>query len=196
MLKITSLFKSYISGKYILKDINFEFTFPKKYVIEGPNGSGKSTLIGIIGGYLNKDSGTIEITQKQQNNIIDTTCINNYIDIVSPYIDYPEELNLKEIVELLYINEKELIPILLTKLQFDAKLKYKNLSSGMKQKFKILTGLISNKPIVIFDEPCIFLDNTGEKWFFEEINKLNKLIIFTESKKLHEDKKITIKKYI
>lgn len=41
----------YVSGKQILKNINFDFEKGKVYALMGPNGSGKSTLANILMGH-------------------------------------------------------------------------------------------------------------------------------------------------
>ena len=58
MLKATAVSKSFFSNK-VLDSVDIDVLAGEVHGLVGENGAGKSTLINIIGGILQRDSGTI-----------------------------------------------------------------------------------------------------------------------------------------
>jgi len=72
-------------------------------------------------------------------------------------------------------------------------------SSGMKQRVKLGLAFYSNTPILMLDEPCTNLDETGINWYLDEIKKqLNNRTILICSNQREEysfcDETINLKK--
>ena len=60
MLKATAVSKSFFSNK-VLDSVDVDVPSGEVHGLVGENGAGKSTLINIIGGILQRDSGTITL---------------------------------------------------------------------------------------------------------------------------------------
>lgn len=56
-LDMKGISKSFIAGKPVLKDINFDVASGEIHALAGANGSGKSTLVKILAGYHEPDAG-------------------------------------------------------------------------------------------------------------------------------------------
>ncbi|PTV97759.1 ABC transporter family protein [Halanaerobium saccharolyticum] len=62
-IEIRNINKSY-GNLQALADINLDIQKGEFFGLLGPNGAGKSTLIGILGGLVHKDSGTVTVLGK------------------------------------------------------------------------------------------------------------------------------------
>ncbi len=169
---------------WIFRHINFDFSEGEKYAITGLNGSGKSTLIKLILKGLDPSEGTITYKNDTYNTeIADEIIIAKSIAFASPYMHLPEDLTVHEILQYSYTFSEYVMPI-------DELLKYgylvefqhkrcRHLSSGTRQRLKLVMALLSTKSTLLLDEPCSNMDEYGKKWYLETIHTYNshKLII-------------------
>ena len=87
-------------------------------------------------------------------------------------------------------------------LEKKAEFKVVNLSDGEKQKVVIARALVSNPPILIADEPMLYLDFISRKKLFFLLNAINKLgttIIVADNQNKDEylnSKKINIEQFV
>ena len=92
-VEVKDLCKAY-GNKVLLKDFTYIFLKNDRVGIIGPNGSGKSTLMKMIAGWVQPDSGTIEIGQtvkigyfSQENEAMDENLkVIDYIRNVAEYV--------------------------------------------------------------------------------------------------------------
>ena len=92
-VEVKDLCKAY-GNKVLLKDFTYIFLKNDRVGIIGPNGSGKSTLMKMIAGWVQPDSGTIEIGQtvkigyfSQENEAMDESLkVIDYIRNVAEYV--------------------------------------------------------------------------------------------------------------
>ena len=176
-----------------LENVSFKIKPLDRVAIIGTNGSGKSTIIKLIMGYYNVSSGQIlhngvnvldinreylrskiaVINQKVvlfNRSIIDNICYGNNI---------PKE-KVKQILKNLHImrvfkNKPEGLETL-------AGLHGSALSGGQKQIIYLLRCYLSNKPIIIMDEPTAAVDSTHKKYIMKMIDEMAKkstLIVVT-----------------
>ena len=176
-----------------LDNVSFKIKTLDRIAIIGTNGSGKSTIIKLIMGYYNVSSGQIlhngvnvldinreylrskiaVINQKVvlfNRTIIDNICYGNNI---------PKE-KVKQILKNLHImrvfkNKPEGLETL-------AGLHGSALSGGQKQIIYLLRCYLSNKPIIIMDEPTAAVDSTHKKYIMKMIDEMAKkstLIVVT-----------------
>lgn len=162
-LKINNLTKKF-GNKTVLNNINIEFN-NGIYAILGPNGAGKSTLINIIMGLVPCSNGTIELNGKNINK--QTTDFLKYIGYMPQSLDFYKNFSGEDmlvyigIIKGLSKKESQSRAIELLKsvnLYNDKDKKVGAYSGGMKQRLGIAQTLISNPPILIFDEPTAGLD--------------------------------------
>lgn len=156
--------------KIVLDDINLDIEEKKITGIVGRNGSGKTVLLKIISGLYFQDSGTIEYNKKYNLN-------NDYgILIDSGFLDNETGLENLKILSLLKnkISEGDIIDVLKwVGLNPYDKTKYKNYSTGMKQKLKIAQALMEKPKVLILDEPFNGLDQKSVDYLRDEFLKLN-----------------------
>ena len=176
-----------------LDNVSFKIKTLDRVAIIGTNGSGKSTIIKLIMGYYNVSSGQVlhnginvlDINREYLRNkiavinqkvvlfnrsIIDNICYGNNI---------PKE-KVKHILKNLHImrvfkNQPEGLETL-------AGLHGSALSGGQKQIIYLLRCYLSNKPIIIMDEPTAAVDSTHKKYIMKMIDEMAKkstLIVVT-----------------
>lgn len=150
MVKVENLTVKF--GKLLVLDsVNFFIETGDKAAIIGRNGSGKTTFVETLMGLNKFSNGSIEISKETNHNL----------KSVFQDVDYDQELNL---LELLYFysrfSNKKLDKQLLEKyeLKHVAKKRFKSLSGGEKQKFKLLLCLEFNPSFLILDEISTSLD--------------------------------------
>ena len=129
----------------------------------------ESTLLKIISGLYFQDNGSIIYNEKYSLN-------NDYgILIDSGFLDNETGYeNLKTIALLRNkISDSDIIDIIkwVGLNPFD-KTKYKNYSTGMKQKLRIAQALMENPKVLILDEPFNGLDQKSVDYFRNELIKL------------------------
>ena len=166
-------------GKFIFRQLNRTFQSGEHVGIVGQNGSGKSTLVQIISGYLSASEGMVIYEG------IPSDQIWKQVSICSPAMGLYEDFTLLEHLQFTHglkpfestYSVNEIPEILQLEKHGDKALKY--FSSGMKQRVKLGTALLSDVSCVFLDEPCAHLDKDAEKWFSEFVlsSKKNKTLI-------------------
>ncbi len=173
-LKAENLKFSYGKEK-ILNGLSLETNFGDVLIIKGPNGSGKSTLIKILSGLLTPNGGNLLYFYREKE--VKEDNFFNFFGFCSVDQNLYEELSLYENLEFLYklkgFKEERKIDEWLERanlLKIKKKL-YKNLSSGMKQRAKLISAVV-HQPIFLFlDEPSSNLDEEGFNFLKEIIEE-------------------------
>lgn len=174
--------------EYVVRDFSYHFQSGNAYAITGPNGSGKSTLLQLIAQFSLPNSGTIEMIG------IDPELVYSKIIFAAPYVELIEEYTLTEHLQILRRNHY--LPASVTiesleefiDLQPDRVKSIKNYSSGMRQKIKLGFALLSQRPILLLDEPTTNFDEQAKQWFFNRLNEQrHKLIIIASNEKQEID---------
>ena len=96
LLEVIGLSKTY-NNKDAVKDISFKLNQNEIIGILGPNGSGKTTTIGMILGLLKPTAGKIIIDGEDIE--IKRVEILNKVNFISPYIELPKKLTVKQNLE-------------------------------------------------------------------------------------------------
>lgn len=190
--------------EYVIRNFSYEFSSHSKYAILGQNGSGKSTLLKILGQYTLPTKGKVQYFDSESN-LIDEDKNFAQVSFAAPYIEQIEEYTLEELLQFLgslqYLSKEINLSFFEDYIQLSpAKDKFiKNYSSGMRQKIKLGTALLSNRPLLFLDEPTTNLDLTAKKWFEEKIQSVNNKTIIIASNEPNEidlcDHLIDITKY-
>lgn len=151
---------------WVFRSMNLELVSGNHYAITGHNGSGKSTLLQCIAGALYINEGKISYSNENNTEIKPDNC-HQYLSICAPYLEVIEEMSAREF--LFYHAQFKpffsnitpgmiLEEIGLTKAA-DKQIRY--YSSGMKQRVKLAQAFFSDTPVLLLDEPCTNLDQTG-----------------------------------
>ena len=196
-LKITNLSFSYSSAKTrkILEDININLNNGEILGLTGPTGSGKTTLLSTILRVWEPPENTIFI----DNYDITTLDLNAYR---TKFTYVPQEVflfsaTIRENLSFGNINatEEEIIKAAKIASVWDEIMKFDKgldtlvgergvtLSGGQKQRVAIARAVLTNKPILLFDDPLSSVDSeteqniiSGLKFFLKETNKMCILI--------------------
>ncbi len=174
----------YNPGQYILKNINLQINKGQTVAIVGPSGSGKSTLVDLLPRFYDVTDGSITIDGidirkiklnslrrlfaiVNQDPILFNDSIYNNIAFGRPDATYEEVVQAAKIA-----NAYDFI--MESKWGFDTNIgeKGSKLSGGQRQRISIARAVLTNAPILIFDEATSSLDSESEKLVQEAINNL------------------------
>ena len=162
------------SEKAIFKNLNFEVLPGQNIEIVGSNGSGKTTLLRTLLGFINKEEGTINWLDEDNN-------FNEYRSFDCFYQGHQMGIkNLLTVFENLKLthnakgmNEEDINRCLervgLHKINEMAS----DLSVGQKKRISIARWLLKDFKIYFIDEPFTALDDPASDLIKEIINELN-----------------------
>ena len=193
LVEVKNIKKNYGKNEAV-KGISFNIKEDEILGLLGPNGSGKTTTIGMLLGLLKPTSGEIFINgQKLEGNRIE---ILEQINFISPYIELPKKLTVKQNLtvygKLYKINNIiERIEFLSEKLRLEDLLNSitGELSSGQKNRVSLAKALINEPKVLLLDEPTASLDpEVGDfvRSFLEDYKKEKKISILLASHNMNE----------
>ncbi len=193
LVEVKNIKKNYGKNEAV-KGISFKIKEDEIIGLLGPNGSGKTTTIGMLLGLLKPTSGEILINgQKLEGNRIE---ILEQINFISPYIELPKKLTVKQnltvygkLYKINHINER--IEFLSEKLRLEDLLNSitGELSSGQKNRVSLAKALINEPKVLLLDEPTASLDpEVGDfvRSFLEDYKKEKKISILLASHNMNE----------
>jgi ABC-type multidrug transport system ATPase subunit len=172
--------------EFVIRDFSHQFKAGNSYAITGPNGSGKSTLLQLIAQFTLPNSGKIEMTG------INPELVYAQITYAAPYVELIEEYTLTEHLAILVKNNYLPSSIEIDTLEEFIDLQpgrfklIKNYSSGMRQKIKLGFALLSERPVLLLDEPTTNFDEQAKQWFFNRLNDQRHKLIIIASNELSE----------
>ena len=159
-IEVHNISKSYGSQKAL---DNVSFSIKKGEIVGflGPNGAGKSTLMKILTTYINADSGTASINEKDVN--ANPKAVQQSIGYLPEHNPLYLDLYVREYLEFnadVYNVDKKRIEevIILTGLSPESHKKIGQLSKGFRQRVGLATALLHNPDVLILDEPTTGLD--------------------------------------
>ena len=174
----------YNPGQYVLKNINLQISKGQTIAIVGPSGSGKSTLVDLLPRFYDVTDGRITIDGVDirkiklnslhrlfaivnQDPILFNDSIYNNIAFGRPDATYEEVVQAAKIA-----NAYDFI--MESKWGFETNIGEKGakLSGGQRQRISIARAVLTNAPILIFDEATSSLDSESEKLVQDAINNL------------------------
>lgn len=183
-----------IKGQEILQNISLKMEEGRCYGFIGNNGCGKTMLLRAVCGYLNIDSGTITINDKQIGRDIDFIRDAGIVIGETQFINSLSGFdNLKILAEIQNkIGDKEIHDILRQMGLYENRdKKVRKYSLGMKQRLRLAQAFMENPNMLILDEPFNALDKDTvvevQKKIESEKNK-GKTILLTS----HDERNISL----
>lgn len=172
---IEHLTKDYGEGRGIF-DFNFTIKKGEMMGFVGTNGSGKTTTIRSIMGFIKPTSGHAYVNGKEAYEHASEN--TKYIGYVPGEIGFPDLKTgtnfLKSQAEFLGLEDMSYANELIKKLQLDPRANLKRMSKGMKQKTALVSSLMNNPDILLFDEPTTGLDPLMRLAFMDIIKEEHK----------------------
>ena len=153
-VEVKDLCKAY-GDKVLMKDFTYIFLKNDRVGIIGPNGSGKSTLMKMLAGWVEPDSGTIQIGQtvkmgyfSQENEAMDESLkVIDYIKNVAEYVKTKDgSISASQMLE------RFLVP---SGMQYTS---IGRLSGGERRRLYLLRILMEAPNVILLDEPTNDLD--------------------------------------
>lgn len=166
-IKIQDLNKKY-GKKQVLKDVNLILHGGQIVGLLGPNGSGKTTLIKVLNGLLKEYDGDVQIDQQaigiHSKKIIsylpDEPYFENWMttsDALNLFVDMYDDFDLNKALSLM------------ERMDIEKKVKIKELSKGMKEKFQLILVMSRKAKIYILDEPLGGIDPAARELILDTI---------------------------
>jgi len=174
---------------WIFKGFGDSFKLGEKVAVLGQNGSGKSTFLMSLSGFYALSKGKIswEIDGKA---IEDLDCYQHYA-LVSPLLELPEDFTVDEFFDLHFQLKTKKAGWDKTRMYQrtgleKAKDKFiKQLSSGMRQRLKLMAAFVPDVPVIFLDEPCTNLDDNGIALYQELVSESqNQLLLVASNMKV------------
>ena len=178
---------------WLFKNLDYHIQGPQSYAITGPNGSGKSTLLKILAGMIPASKGTVSYHNSE--NSVDPDNIYQFLSFCAPYMEVPEELSLKELLEFHFGLKQRNGVVSIEEMVSNAGLTHAlhkpihTFSSGMKQRVKLALSIYATTPMLLMDEPTTNLDDSGVTWYLDEIKRIksSKLLIIASNQTIEYD---------
>ncbi|MDO8507208.1 MAG: ABC transporter ATP-binding protein [bacterium] len=166
--------KKYFGKVKAVDGISFDIEKGEIFGFLGPNGAGKTTTIRCIMNFLYPTLGSISILGKDA--VKDSVFLKSKIGYLPGNVSLNNNWTGKSHIE--YIEsirgKSENARELAKKFDLDLSKKFKNLSSGNKQKLGLVLALMSDPEIVIMDEPTVGLDPLLQNLIYEVLEDLRK----------------------
>ncbi|MDO4328834.1 MAG: ABC-F family ATP-binding cassette domain-containing protein [Lachnospiraceae bacterium] len=153
-VEVEGLSKAY-GDKVLISDFTYIFLKDDRIGIIGPNGAGKSTLMKMIAGWVEPDSGTIQIGQTVKMGYFSQE--NEEMDLSKRVIDY-----IRDVAE--YVKTKDgsvSASQMLERFLFPSSMQYTTigkLSGGERRRLYLLRILMDAPNVLMLDEPTNDLD--------------------------------------
>ncbi|WP_394926626.1 sugar ABC transporter ATP-binding protein [uncultured Robinsoniella sp.] len=184
ILNLSHITKTF-PGVTALNDISLKVKRGEVLGLVGENGAGKSTLMKVLAGVISKDSGTIEIDQKEVRISSPLEAQKLGLSIIFQEFNLVNSLSIAENIFVGRLQKKgirgidwkkiyEEAGILLKKvgLSIDPREKVENLSVAGKQMTEIAKALSFQSKIIIMDEPSATLTSKELENLFGIIDQL------------------------
>ncbi|MCQ2749831.1 MAG: ATP-binding cassette domain-containing protein [Clostridia bacterium] len=164
VIQIVNVTKTY-GDKTLFKNLSLEFDDGIITSIMAPSGYGKTTLINMIAGLDRNYEGRINFAKIKQKDIIVLFQEDRLIDNLTVF------KNLKLVCK----NTKKIVDLLIDfDLEDKMDTKVRNLSGGEKRRIALIRMLLTNKKVMILDEPFNGLDDDTKKKIIIYLKKYQK----------------------
>lgn len=188
LLECVDINKS-IDNQTIIKHLNLSVYENQIHIIKGPNGSGKSVTLKLLAKLYQPTNGKINWFKDVSICYIPDKIPKSMLLKVNEYIDFICKNN--GIVDKKEINYF----IKMFNLEQFVNMKIQKCSKGTQQKLNIIQALISNRELILIDEPTDGLDRESQQKFYEAIEGLNKKTIILVSHDKNIDQYLSNARY-
>jgi len=183
ILQVSGVSKRF-GGVHALDNVNLDVRYGEVHALVGENGAGKTTLINILGGIVERDSGTVVFKGQDVNFVRPTDSIQAGIAVIHQELAMMPALNVIENVYmgrmpskysrvLWKVAEQDTRAMLeQVGLDINPRTEVSKLSISQRQLVEIAKALSMNASLLIMDEPNSSLAESETERLFEVIGKL------------------------
>lgn len=138
----------------------------------GPNGAGKTTTIRCIMDFIRPTSGSVSVLGMDSKE--KSADIKNQVGYLAGDVKLYEKLTGEQHIRYIegFRGKAPFSKTLIKKLNFDPKIKAKNLSKGNKQKLALILALMHRPKVIIMDEPTSGLDPILQNEIYETLDEM------------------------
>ena len=155
IIRVENLSKKY-GRNVVFEKLSFTIEKGRFVGLIGKNGLGKTTLLGIMGGFMKPNSGDVYYEGKHSSH--KTQQIITLPEIDELYQDFTVQMLINYFSDLFSDFNRECAMKLREELHLNAKVKFRKLSKGMKERVCLLLTLSRKGKLYLFDEPFSGLD--------------------------------------
>lgn len=178
VVEVDTLVKQYTDVKAV-DEISFKVFKGEIFAFLGPNGAGKTTTVEILECLRPLTSGSAKVLGFDVKNNSDVKEIKRKIGVLPQDYNALEKLTVRENIDLISEMYQKRLPteqvIKLLDLKDKAKVRFENLSGGLKQRVGVAAALVSDPDLIFLDEPTTGLDPKARREVWVVIANLKKL---------------------
>jgi ABC-type multidrug transport system ATPase subunit len=161
-----------LGRQWVVKHFTHQFDSGRVFGISGDNGSGKSTLLQLISTFMEPTKGSCRFVS--QDKPVPEKDIYKCFSVAAPYLQLIPHLTIREQLHFTWdlkgwshqLTTQNVLQA--TGLEQHADKALQQLSSGMKQRIRLISALAADVPFVFLDEPTTNLDAVSKRWFLEQ----------------------------
>lgn len=178
-------------SKPVLTDVNLDFENKKIIGLLGPNGCGKTTLMKILAGLTSDYSGTVLIDGEKPG--IHTKSVVSFLPDASALPNWMSAQQLVDYYADFFVDFDKIKALqLVLNFGLDPKMKYKNMSKGMKERLQIALAMSRKAKLYLLDEPLGGVDPAARSAILDLIlsNYLEDSTIVISTHMVHDVERI------
>ncbi len=152
-----------LSGREILKQVNFSLHAGEIMTLIGPNGAGKTTLVRIVLGLLQPDNGSIQNVARRIGYMPQRLSLSPNMPLtVKRFLALARKTGAADIAQA--ARELSIEHLLLQPMQY--------LSGGERQRVLLARALLAKPDLLVLDEPVQGVDVTGQAELYAMIQTI------------------------
>jgi ABC-2 type transport system ATP-binding protein len=173
---VDDLRKSYGTTQAVA-GVTFSVSEGECVALLGPNGAGKTTTLEVLEGYLQRDSGRVEVLGRDPHDatrewreqigiVLQGTAVDPYLTVretltrTAGFYSRPRPVD--EVIDLVGLGEK-------------ADTRVNKLSGGQQRRLDVAYGIIGNPRLLFLDEPTTGFDPSARRGAWDMVNDLRRL---------------------
>lgn len=186
LVNVENISHYYSKNNYVLKNININFEYGKRYILTGDNGAGKTTLLKLLGGKFSVREGDIKILGRTSFFDAEINQMRSYIGsgwgkTIIPFTGVSaltSDIRVDEMMKKLQEKYSKRRDKLFEILEINENWRMNEVSDGQRKRVQIMLNLLKPFKLLLLDEITTDLDIVTRR------NFLNYLKIESETRNI------------